>query len=806
MNERAINSMHRAVLETTVYGIIALDLKGVVQDFNPGAEKMLSYARDEVVGRKTLADFHVEEELAAYATELTSRLDQSPGTGLDALLEGGRCGLLDEREWTYVRKSRSAFPARLTLKVVRDDEGGAIGFLAELWDQTTSHQVEQTEQALRAAEARLGHVLSHAECLVWEAQVTLMPDDWRWAITVHPSGLQERLQKKTDNLDTARLWYQFEIPERESINQRSRAAMERGAKSYEQEFRIMRNGETLWIQESVQITRSSGNQYWLVGVATDVTARKVLEQRLAEARDQALESSRLKSEFVANMSHEIRTPMNGVIGMSEVLQTTALDDEQREMVQVIHRSGESLLKVINDILDFSKIESGRMRVDSSAFNLTETIEETLTLLASAAHQKDLELLCDIDPKLKGDLYGDASRIRQVLTNLAGNAIKFTAKGEVMVTARELASDEASSRFRVEIEDTGVGIEPAAQSRLFQPFVQADNSTTRRFGGTGLGLAISRNLIQLMGGQLDFRSESKVGSTFWFELKLPRAPAVADPAEPVVSVSAPVLVVDDNATNLAVLQRQLQAMGVSCHPVTTGKDAVIALNEADRSGQPYAMALLDSQLAGGSDGLDLAEIVRSRPQTAELPLMLLSSLSTSSNVARIDAVGFDAVLTKPVRATQLRRCVMRVLGRVVPAGDLMEDRPATSAQKGDAKRILVAEDNPVNQQVLTAMLEKLGHEATFVMNGRETLDTLGEDPDFGLILMDCQMPEMDGYETSRRIRAGEVSGLRADIPIVALTAYAMTGDRQKCLDAGMNDFLAKPFRKEDLEAIINRVDG
>ncbi len=657
---------------------------------------------------------------------------------------------------------------------------------------------KRTEEALQASEERLALTVQGSNIGIWDRNLITN--------TVYLSPQWKR-QLGCDNHEIENAWSAWESrvhpDDRDTALDRIQSIIDGAQTRFELEYRLRHaDGSYRWLLSRGALLRDAyGVASRMIGIHIDTTEDKRAQEELRQAKDAAEAASRAKSEFLANMSHEIRTPMNGVLGMAELLLNSPLTEKQRHLADSVHRSGTALLGIINDILDFSKIEAGKLELERIEFGLRNTIEEAVDLFADPVGRKGLELTCYIPDGIPDSVIGDPIRLRQVLLNLVGNAVKFTHRGEVTVRVALLSQERETLVLRVEIADTGLGIPPQIQSRLFTAFSQADGSTTRRFGGTGLGLAIVKQLVQLMDGEVGLASSSDTGSTFWFTLRLGyRADdEIRDASDPQFLNRMRILIVDDNPTNRYILESHLKAWGADTVCAESGAVAWALLHEYAEKQTPIDLAILDIHMPD-MDGIMLAKAIKTDPDTRHIDLLALSSIDRQTPEESNDALGFSVWLRKPVRQSLLKDCLRRRLWRA-PALPPPQP-PVPTAQTPALGRVLLVEDNPVNREVSTGMLELIGYHVAVAEDGQQAL-TVSATDSFDLILMDCQMPVMDGFTATAGIRSRERDTRAPHIPIIALTANAMEGDRERCLAAGMDDYLSKPFSRQALAEMLAR---
>jgi PAS domain S-box-containing protein len=779
-----LTALLSAATETVIYATEATT--GEITQFNQGAERLLGYRADEVLGKPALTVLHDSDEVARVAAATGT-------TPPEALVgEAGRGGS-STAEWTLVRKDGERVRLLLTITPERDVDGRIYGFLGIGTDLTERIRVQSELQAERDFS---NAVIDSAPSLV---------------MVLDPRGRIERYNHACEQLTGVRESdvlgkYYWDVVLTGATREMARVELQSAPLaafpfSAEREWETGAGTRGLIAFSAMAITGSDGAIEHIICTGADITELRRSAAERDEALAVAVEATRAKSQFLANMSHEIRTPLNGVIGMLGLLDGTELTAEQREYARIASSSGEALLDVINDILDFSKIEAGKLELDELDFALRGLIEDACEMIAVQAHAKGVELTNWLDGDLPVLVHGDRTRLRQILANLLSNAVKFTDTGEISVRARELQREGERSTVRIEVADTGVGIEPDRIARLFEPFAQADSSTTREHGGTGLGLAISRQLAELMGGMLDASSEPGRGTTFRLTVafRVLGGHPVRKAARAVLPEGARVLVVDDSAANRAIVAGYLATRDVRCDQVATGQEALVVLGAAADAGEPYELVVLDSRMPG-MDGVQLAGAIRDRPSLRSARLLMLTSTGEAG------VPGVDRCVTKPVRRGMLLETVAELIGTApqpsvsmpVAAMPVAAVAPAPATDR-TGQRLLVAEDNAVNQVVIEAMLAKRGYTVDIVANGRDAVLKLSSE--HRAVLMDCEMPVLDGYRATGEIRAAEGDGRR--VPIIAMTARALADDRQRCLDAGMDDYLPKPLREADLDATLER---
>jgi len=768
-----------ALIQASPAGIAVADLNHKIVLINPAFSRIFGYTPEECVGRM-INDLIVPPEAQA-SFQNNARLVLGGSTVLGMLRRNRKDGTVVDVECYAVPVSSN---------------GESHGVVAVYQDVT---QRVMAEAALRQSE-EVFRMLS----------ATVPVGIFRTDENGTPVYVNERLTEITGisaEQSCSNHWIDsVHSEDRERVQLQWQDAVRQG-KDFADEHRIVKSdGEIVWVAVRARWARGlDGNLLSLVGAVEDVTAVREAHETLRRAKEAAEAASRAKGEFLANMSHEIRTPLNGILGMTDLALDTELTSEQREFIDIVKLSADSLLSVINDILDFSKIEAGKLDLEALDFNLRDCLESTMKMLALRADEKRLELLCDVGAEVPEIVCGDSTRVRQVVVNLVGNAIKFTSQGEVELRVRSEAGENGDCLVHFIVSDTGIGIPADKQKLIFDPFSQADTSTTRKYGGSGLGLTISTRLVGMMQGKIWVESEPGRGTCFHFTARLgvgsTNVMQLACAASPEVLRGVRVLVVDDNHTNRRILQGMLTRWEMKATLVEGGEEALAELSRAREAGEPYGLILTDL-LMPKMDGFGLIEQIRQRPDLSTATIMMLTSAGQRGDAAHCQELGVAAYLMKPIRQCELREAIAKVVGArgqqdAVPLVTRFSLTPAGAP--GVCLRVLLAEDNPVNQKVVTRLLEKRGHSVVVAGNGREALDALGKEP-FDLVLMDVQMPEMDGFETTAAIRENEKSS-GVHQPVVALTANAMKGDREQCLAAGMDAYLTKPIRSAELDALL-----
>jgi two-component system, sensor histidine kinase and response regulator len=783
---RTAEQKYRGIFENAVEGIFQASMDGRLLTVNPAMAQMFGYKSPE--------------EMVSSISDAGRQLYGDPAQLAEFVRHVRQQGNVYSFEAVGRRKDQSEIWISLSGRLVRDSEGKAVGFEGTAEDVT---ERKRAEERLRQAELRYRTLVERMPAVTYLQEIG-GPDS---AIYMSPQIEDLTGYSPEECKDPDLRWRMVHPDDRERLQTEDDQTYEPG-ELVVSEYRVLhRDGRTLWVRNESLIIEdeASGTRYWQ-GFMVDITERKQAQEEMQRAREAAEEANQAKSEFLANMSHEIRTPMNGVIGMSELLLDTDLSPEQREYAETVRNSGQALLAILNDILDFSKIEAGKLNLEAIDFDLQREVEEVVTLLAGRAYEKGLELASLVEPGTPTAVRGDPFRLRQVLTNLLGNAIKFTEEGEVVLRVSLVEDRPEAATVRFEVRDTGIGITREQGERLFSSFSQADASTSRRYGGTGLGLAISKQLVEMMGGEIGVESEPGMGSTFWFTAQVEKVPqGEATPSPRTDLRGLRILVTDDNATNRQILHKQLTSWGIEDGMSENGPGALEALRAAVNSGKPYDLAILDMQMPG-MDGLELARAIKDDAHIASTRLMVLSSVGMDIG-ADAHQAGVEVVLAKPVRHSQLYDALATMAGTPPGIPTIVVPKERWSAAEdlwsvGEPLRghLLLAEDNPVNQQVAVRTLERIGYRVDVAGDGRQALEALGR-TEYAAVLMDVHMPGIDGYEATQEIRKRE--GPERHTPIIAMTASAMQGDREKALAAGMDDYVPKPVKREELEAVLER---
>ena len=788
-----------SVFEAMVDGAAITDMQGVIVDVNMATATQHGYEKKELIGTTPADLLLAERERPRFAEHADQCLAGEPVTNCEYLAR---------------RKDGTEFPVVISLSAMISPEGRPTGVVAVHKDITEIRRAEQERRAAQDFQRRILHTAATAVFTVDPEQIITTVNRELCDLTGFAEAEVVGRHCSILRGEPCQTRCGLYSPERTEPIFRKQCAIRT---KDDRRLSIFKNADLIH-DEAGRIT---GGIESFIDVTQLVEAREVaeetsnqLEQAVAHANNMAAEAemaNAAKSEFLANMSHEIRTPMNGVIGMTGLLLDTDLTPEQRQYADTAGNSAESLLGLINDILDFSKIEAGKLELEALDFDLRTTLEDFGDALAMRAHDSGLEFNCLIPPDVPSRLRGDPGRLRQVLTNLAGNAVKFTEEGEIAIVAEVTSEHEERVTIRFSVRDTGIGIPKKHQEALFQAFTQADGSTSRKYGGTGLGLTISKQLAEMMGGEIGVESVEGEGSTFWYTTVFEKPSSDAHPAVatavgmPAEMKDVRVLAVDDNSTNRLVVGGMLEAWGFRHDEVSDGQTALHRLAVGATEGDPYRAAILDMRMPDMT-GEELAVRVKADPSLAATRLIVMTSFGSRGDAARLSKAGIDGYLPKPVKQSALHDGLAAVLAKTTPEEATgrrpLVTRHTIAESRRAGVRILLAEDNITNQQVALAILKKLGYRADAVADGEEALKALESIP-YDLVLMDCQMPAMDGFEATAAIRSPESSVHDHRVPIVAMTAHAMKGDREKCLAAGMDGYVAKPVRPQELAEAIER---